>query len=712
MAISSKYIKLHQNVLLEWTYNSENLKQEDYQVVQDLIENKRGYMSKTGLNRVDNTLFVIDPVIKKYAKVDVSKYNQLKIENYTTSFVQFDKLRIHLPTSYSFSNNGYIGMYVRVYTYDYTNKTIIDFSSYLYDDTDLTSSKDLTLNQEFYYDEQSWGKYITYDIPSINEVSKQRTSSVNTNLPSTNSINANLSQSNGISETSPIFIEFSFVVSRQQILGNTYYHMSDIFTKSITKVPEYLDLAANIIQATDGDYFWIYGSYGGNNESMDEFVSEMYSKGRNLKIEYEINLYEENLLMNTQTILVTENFTQKMWYRPVLSFTNTTASIDVTMRIIDLVDESTIDRLASISLTTDIFKYGKKLTRINLDNAFKPKIYNLKNTATAPNIEGAGNITLTKVNYPVISDRINILVESSPSNDSSYKSMGLAEIIINPFGNTITFNIASSDSTGTITPYNLTKITENATLTLSFKNDTDFLEKTIWMETDINSFEHGIVVYRIEQSDIPIIKNIGATNKNFYLTIKSEKTGVRSLLYSGKWVYFDNLTFTNKNTTSTNTNIDTSNSSKIDSFKESVATQVTISKPKPFVPDVSRPTTNQNSNAMVFLKSDANIKIFDEYLYSINANIYLRKPGGNSDTLTYLYYLLNLTPAIIQDIKNQIAVLEVVPIAFNLGNDKNDTKTINIKQIENSVISFNNNNQINNAVATAKSLKGLGRGRG
>jgi len=711
MAISSKYIKLHQNVLLEWTYNSENLKQEDYQVVQDLIMNKRGYMSKTGLNSIANTLFVIDPVVKKYAKVDNSKYNHLKIENYTTSFVQFDKLRIHLPTSYSFANNGYIGMYVRIYTYDYTNKSIVDFSSYLYDDTDLTSSKDLTLNQEFYYDEQSWGKYITYNIPSINEVSKQRTSTVNTNLPTTNSINANLSQSNGISESSPIFIEFSFVVSRQEILGNTYYHMSDIFTKSISKVPEYLNLAANIDQATDGDYFWIYGSYGGNNESMDDFVSEMYAKGRKLKIEYEINLFEENILMNTQTFSVTENFTQKMWYRPVLSFTNTTASIDVTMRIIDLVDDSTIERLSSISLTTDIFKYGKKLTRINIDNAFKPKIYNLKNTATTPNIEGSGEITLTKVNYPVISDRLNILIGATPSNDTSYKSMGLAEIIINPFGNTITFNIAISDNSGTITPYNLTKITENASITLSFKNDTDFLEKNIWMETDINSFEHGIIVYRIEQSDIPIIKNIGTTNKNFYLTIKSEKTGIRSMLYSGKWVYFDNLTFKNTVTNSTTTEILTTDTSKnLNNFKIVGGNDILIKKPE-IVPIFNKKTT-PNSNAIVFLKSDANVKAFDDYLSKLNVSIYLKKSGGNSETLTYLYYLLNLTPAILENIKQQISVSEIIPIAFNIGVNTTGTKTISTNIIESRISNFKNIKATQDAVNLAKSLKGgAGNGR-
>jgi len=443
MATSEKFIKLHENVLLEWVYEQDNFKQEDYQVIQDLMLDKRGYVSKQGENILSNTIFPLDPVIKKYAKIDTNKYNYLKLENYTTSYVLFDKLRIYLPTSYSFIENGYIGLYMRIYTYDYTNKNVVDFSSYLFDDTDAYSTSNLILNQDFLYDNQSWGKYLTYDIPSIDAVSKQRTSTINSNIPTPNSINKNLTASNGISETSPIFIEFSFVVSRQEILGNTYYYMSDIFTSSITKVPEYMDLAANVQQASDGDYFEIFGSYGGSNESMDNFIDEIYSKGRNVNIEYEVSLYEENILMSTQTFTVTENFTKKIWYRPILSFTNTTASIDVTMSIIDLVDNSQIQRFASLSLTKDIFKYGKTLTKINIDGAWKPKIYNLKNTINNPisTNDVISDFNLNNVNYPVLSDRIDIYVGASPSTDSNYKSMGLAQIIINPFGNILRFNI-------------------------------------------------------------------------------------------------------------------------------------------------------------------------------------------------------------------------------------------------------------------------------
>jgi len=693
MANSSKFIKLHQDVLLEWLYDTTNLKSEEYQVVNDLVSDKRGFMSMSGYNRLENSVFVIDPVIKKYAKIDTNKYNYLKIQTYSTPYVQYDKLRLHLPATYSFTDNGYVGMYVRIYSYDYDNKKVVDFSSIIYDDTQVGSDIQLSLNEEFLYDEQSWGKYFSYDIPSIDAVSKQRSSSASSNTPTPNSINFNLTQANGISETSPIFIEFSFIVSREEILGNTYYHMSDIFTKSISKVPEYLDLAANVVKSNNGDYFEIYGSYGDSNESMDEFVDELNSKGRKVKIEYEVSLYEENVLMNTQTYVVTENFTEKLWYRPVLSFTNTTASIDVTMKIIDLVDNSQIDRFSSISLTKDIFKYGKILTRINLDNAWKPKIYNIKggnnltDAALSSNIQ-ASNISLTKVNYPVISDRIGILVNSAPSTSDKYKSMGLAEIIINPFGNTIKFEIAKSiDNNGNATPFNLTEILDNAQLTLSFKNDEEFLEKEIWKETDKNDFENGVVVYRIDQSDLPTLKKISTNNFNFYLTIKSEKTGIRSMLYSGKWVNFDDVTFIENSSNNTTNGVDYGD------FADLGLTTTELSALLESAGSNNASTLNQNpnSNGLILLDADADVGVFESYLNSLKVNIWLKKPGGNSDCLTYLYLLLNLSPIVLEDIRNQNGVSEVISIPFCLGVNGADAGTNNVNPdiLRDRVVGFN-----------------------
>ena len=653
----SKFIRLNENLLLEWVFDDDNIKQENYQVLNNLQTGIRSFMSTQGLNTIDNTLFPIDPIIKKYALVDTGKYNFLKLENYSTSLTKYDKLRLHLPVNYSFYDNNYIGYYLRVYTYNYDNSKQINLSNFFYNETELNSYKLLTLNEEFIYDNIIWGKYITFDIPSIDTVSKQRT---NTNDLIPNSINANLTRDNGVSPTS--------------------------------KTPDYQDLGVNIREATDGDYFEIFGTYNGQLEEIDNYMSDLIAKGRKPRLEFVVSLFEENILQYSKTFVVTDNFSQILIDRPVIRFSNTTAMIQVTMNIIDSVDNSQSSRIASYGLTSELFKYGKKLSRINLDNAFKPKIYNLKTSNNVNNITTENqipDINITKVNYPVITDRVKILVSSSQSQNSDYKPMGLAELILNPFDNFIKFLIASDiDGDGNATPMNLSDLLQNSKLNLIFKSDTDFLEKEIFQETDQNDFNHGIIVYKIEEDDITTIKKISTNNKDFYLTIKAINN-TRTMLYSGKFVTFDEVKFVdNGNGGATGFNpqdladlinsMGGSNNVNPNQLADLLAGSSNINNNIP---------TNQN--ALVFLNLDANVGNFETYLNNIKANIFAKRAGGNSSCGAYIYFILNLTTSIMNDIKNQIGVKEVIGIPFNVGQTASATQGVSADDIKNRVLAFN-----------------------
>jgi len=675
MARESKYVTLTQNILLEYVYDDDNLKREDYNIITNLNIDEKSYTSKIGKNIIDNTIFPIDPILKKYAKVDNDKYSFLKIANYQTNYIHFDTVRLHLPTTYSFVDNNMVGLYLKIYTYDYENKKMVNLSSYLYDDTEVNSSSDLVFNKEFIYSEQQWGKYITFDVPSLYDISKQRTDIV---TPGT--INKNLS-SIGLNPQSPIFFDFSWVISRQNLLGSTYYYLSDLFTKSISNKPEYQTLGVQVEESKDGDYFEIYGTYNQSNESLDDWVDEMSYKGRKIKIEYVISLLEENILTNKQTITVIENFTKKILYRPIITFSNTTALINVEMNVIDLYDNSQIKKIASIGLTKNIFKYGRSLTMININNAYKPKIYNLKQIKNDSGISSQNNIpdiTLTKVNFPVIVDRIKILTTATPSNvTTDYKGMGLAEIIINPFGAILKFDIAASKG-DSIIPYDLTKISENSTITLSFKDDTNFLEKDIWQQSDDNDFKLGTIIYKIDEEDISILKTIKKSNSNFYITIKGDKTGIRTLLYSGKFIFFDDVKFIDSS--------DASSNIEIGDF-------VDLGLSNSDINDIIKTQDNvkniqKNKNIIIFLKHDANIKTFELYLNSISANIHFKKASGNNVSLTYLYFILNVSPIIIEDIKKNQEIEDVIELDFCIGKDTTQ-QPINIDSLKNMVTSFN-----------------------
>lgn len=555
MAKVSKFIKINTNVLIEWTFDSENYVSENYKVLTNLNEGKkRSFLSTTNKNNIDNTLFQLDPVLQKYTTVNTSKYNFLQIQDYNTTYIPYDKVRIYLPTSYNFSFNGYVGMYLKIYTYDYYNTDISELSNIFFDATLTNNSGATQLAIPFVYDEQEWGKYYDFQIPSIDFVSNQRNISVTGNTVWDNSINDNLTLGIGLSQTSPIFLNFQYLNSKEIVLGTTYYYASQLYRTSFTKSPEYQTLGVTIQESTEGDFFEIFGTYGESNENLDNFVREMENKGRKVRIEYDVYLYEENIQTNMQTFVVTgginDDYTKKILYRPVLTFSNTTAAIKVEMRVIDLVDMSTISRTSSIGLDDNIQKYGKKLLSLNVQNLNNLKIYNAKPDEIILGKDYfSGNLMteIIKVNSPQLIEVGKIIVNSpSSSSLNEYKGMGLLNIVITPFDNILQFRLAIIPQTNSglanqIEQYDLSNILNNSELILTFKSDTESIDKSIYKDVD-NDYKNGIVNFKIVENDLAVLKKIYSKGyTNFYLSILANK--VKTLLYSGTFSFFEDINF-------------------------------------------------------------------------------------------------------------------------------------------------------------------------
>jgi hypothetical protein len=187
MAKVSKFMKLNPNVLMEWIFDSENNISEPYKVITNLNENKkRSFLSTTNLNNKNNNLFQLDSVLKKYTVFNTQKYNFLQEQDYSTALVQYDTVRIYLPTNYDFSFNGYIGLYLKIFAYGFYNNNVYELSNIFFDSTNSSNSGLTQLAIPFMYDEQQWGKYYEFSIPSIDAVSNQRTETSASNLPDSN----------------------------------------------------------------------------------------------------------------------------------------------------------------------------------------------------------------------------------------------------------------------------------------------------------------------------------------------------------------------------------------------------------------------------------------------------------------------------------------------------------------------------------------------
>ena len=674
MSTFSKRIKINPNVLLEYVYDDSNFKSDDYKVLTNLKETSKSYLSTTGLNTEDNSLFMVDDVLDKYSKTDVTNFNFLRLQNYSTPLTLFDTVKLYFPSGFDFYND-YLGFYINVYAHGYDNNKKYSLSNFFYTKDNTNAIKLFELNKPFLFDSKYWVRSIEFDIPSIFDVSNQRIITNVLNEPTPNSINQKLSYGEGLGTNSPIFVDFGFITSDQSVLGVDYYYMGDLASFSIPQSPEYNEVGIVVKESTQGDYFEIYGTYMGSNENMDEFAYNEEIKGEKIELEYVVHLYEENILTTNQTFEITENFTQKILYRPIIQFSNTTASIDVEMRIVNRVNGSYTSKFGSVGITNSINKYGRTLTRLNMESGVvNSEIFNVKFKNIMQGGVGNDNtLDLVKIPYPVMIDKYRILTKSTNASPStnSYVPNGLLEIVLTSFDTEINFNIAQDiNSNGEPMPYNLSELNNNSKILLTFKSDTEKVEKEIHYDAD-NAFEIGNIYYKIEENDYITIRRMYEKGyDNFYLIISSDNSNTQ--LYSGKYVFYEDLSFvsettTNETTTSTTPTgittevtptIETTNTETVDDpsyLPEQVASQNNPFNPDNMTAYAENTSTDKNYfNVIIYVRFQTNMDKLDDWLKAENITPKIKYAN--------MYFLERVYVTKVQEIKK----LEYVESAFDL----------------------------------------------
>jgi hypothetical protein len=272
------------------------------------------------------------------------------------------------------------------------------------------------------------------------------------------------------------------------------------------------------------------------------------------------------------------NFNESLEYRPIIKNSTTTAIIDVEMRLIDSVDDSYILRRASYGMLQDeVSKYSTNLMKINLANAIKPKIYNIKNnidasllgktnsmgkstfptgkTGTgfkvgiATNKGSAQNngslidpnapqttIETIKVPYPVLIEKFNVIGKSDNEliSKNLFYGNGKMQIQLYPFDNIVKFIIATGDNA---TP-NYLDMSGLGEIKLVFKNDLSTVDFPLMFEAPDNDLKMGQVVFKVTQSKFQLVKKIFTSGVNlFYITATNQST--TTLVYTGLFQIFD-----------------------------------------------------------------------------------------------------------------------------------------------------------------------------
>jgi len=566
MSKLSKYVKLNKDILLEYIYDDGNLISEPYSVLVDSRDRRQSFISVissiTG-NTLGNQLFKIDQVFQKYAKVNPSYYSFLQLKEYSSGLpVRHDTIKIHIPINWTFGE--YLGFYIRVYAFDRSNQRVFDISNFYFDMTDVSQQYLLNFTSPpLLFQEKLWGKNITIQVPALSDLSNQR----NGTLPKENSINANLTNGAGFNITSPIFIDYHFIDSVDTVGGNSFFNLSPRQTVVVPQTPEFEKLGVKIEESTQGDFFLIYGVYNGTLGDFENFIDESYYEGNRYYVEYQVDLYEKNVKTKTHKFIVTEDFGEEIEYRPILKFTTTTAIIDVTLRLINNVDGSFIERKASYGLLQgggakmgsepntrlntsngtggggDISKYTKSLTKINLKNAKRKEVINVKST-TLPNVGDSpfGTkpiLNLKKLPFNLFSQHY-FAVDSDFAQEfdgKRYIQNNGQVIYIYPFDNIISFEIINSNEF-IKQPYDLS-IIQNLKLTI--KSDKKDLNFDIYRDSSENDFINGKVVFKISEGSYNDIKKVSASGFDLFYINGVDESGLKIIVYSSFFLPWDSV---------------------------------------------------------------------------------------------------------------------------------------------------------------------------
>ncbi len=586
---SSKFITIDENILLEYIYDDDNLIGEPYNILTNTITALRCFVSADELNnsrrgykKTNNTLYNqiyrIDAVQGRYGKVplvstqantvNVEKTSFLQIQNYPTSIpIRYDKVKVHLPVDYTFGDNK--GFALRIYTYDFNDQYQYELSNYYFDMTDVEQNYKLEFSSPLLYqNEKSWGKYLEIQIPSVTKISDQRVQ----NVTRENTINYNLTNGTGISKNAPVFIDFQFISSIDTVRGDQFFNLFDKKTVVVPQTPDFENLGVVIDESPQGDFFLIYGTYNGTIAEFENWIDESYYYGNKYFVEFTIETYEKNVKTKTNTFVLLDDFGEEIEFRPILKFTTTTAVIDVTMKVIDFTDGTTITRKASYGLLQgggqrmgaepnerlgtgnnsggagDIAKYAKKLSKINLRSAKKPQVISPKPIM----LPTTGNDPFgTKPILELVKNPFSLFSTSFYASDGNanlnfdgldFISNNNSLVYIFPFDNLITFSLLTANGSER-TPYDLS-VLENLKFTI--KSDTKDLDFGVYRESSFNDFENGNVVFKIPQGAYADIKKISNTGFDLFYLNGIDENGNKIIVYSSFYMPYDSVTNINK----------------------------------------------------------------------------------------------------------------------------------------------------------------------
>ena len=430
MAVSSKFVQLHQQVLCEYqyadqadpeTHETDDNVSDDWPI--ELMQN--GYTNTKFLfnpdskkllsgNVRDRSVVPLDTQRNRWAFLDIdiplvyndydnNLTNTVDLEqDFTPDLeIKYDRIRFHLQSGFDFDDfDGFI-FEVRATRRD---SAFVNLASLLYrkpDSYQTLNPNPLLIGNRLYT------SYIEIVVPALFYLNDELIN----NPTNSNLLGYKLTDGLGFVKTSGIQIRINGIRKTEKINGFTYFDATEVNSVTLGKKDEFDLLIAKIEDSPAGDYFEFYGEY--NGDIFEDFINQLNNQPNSDYLAFHEIIVSEQISTNfletsRQTMIQSSNFGEVMRFRPIIlnSATAVSFSIEYILRLINRIDNSQIIKRSQL-ISRDVKKYGRNLTQLHMGRV--PTIVNVYNTL--PDDSGAG---LT-INSPVF-------MNTAPSNSQATSS--------------------------------------------------------------------------------------------------------------------------------------------------------------------------------------------------------------------------------------------------------------------------------------------------
>lgn len=558
--MNSRYLKINDFILLEYTYSNELIDKNNTGCFKLFNKNDGStlfFNDSLAFKSTKNTLLTNSTLINKFGNYYSNLQTELggvRLDSVNSDIVitdiksvlssvniGYDRVRIHIISGYQFPDND--GFVISFYIKDLSKNTIRLSNLYF----EKSNNDLITYNDKpFLLLDGVYDRYIEFKIPSLFFIINEQNSAPN-NL---NNLGIQLSPNGSLIDVNTLIYADFYSINKTLIVnGFKNFILEDLKRLSFSGVDTFALLGARIEEMPDSDMFRFYATW--NNDIINDYITNLNSVSNNSwGVIHQIDIISQvgSDFINEShfNVLQVSNFDEPIYYRPIIKNSEVaySFSIDYTMRLFNKNDGQQVIRNASIT-SLNPKKYGLKTSRITIPSSNNIKVYNKivdNNLSLSPLISNNNSsndkvITVTKYVNNFI-NTLNVGVSGDGLfNNSIYKNIypnGTGYILLSDFDNNISLILYVKDDVNDDSKnYKLMNIDDISLYSLSFILD-DGTKIYISPSLEDSNINESKLFFKIK-SDISK-KVLNQRNKNWYLITKTKDGD--SVLYFGK---YDNI---------------------------------------------------------------------------------------------------------------------------------------------------------------------------